>query len=65
MENKKLNDNYKYKLQYICDDKILTYEFNADVGADGLREHLRDFLCGCSWFESTIENSILNNDEEE
>lgn len=55
----KLNENYKYKLQYVEDDKIITHEFNADIGANELAHNLRDFLCGCSWAENIVKEYIL------
>ena len=54
-----INENYRYKLQYVCDDKTVTHEFSADIGADALADNIRDFLCGCSWSENVLKD-VLN-----
>lgn len=58
-----LNNNYRYKLQYICNDTTITHEFSAVIDVDRLLLHLRDFLCGCSWSEKGL-NRILRLEEE-
>lgn len=55
----RINENYRYKLQYVCDDKTVTHEFNADIGTDDLAYNLRDFLCGCSWSEKAVKEMIM------
>lgn len=55
-------DNYKYKLQYIDGDDIITYEFPADIDIYTLSEYLRNFLISCSWNEDVID-SILVREE--
>ena len=50
-----VNENYRYKLQYVDDTKIVTHEFNADITAERLADNIRDFLCACSWRESTVK----------
>lgn len=52
-------NNYKYKLQHIDGRDVITHEFPADIGAETLIRHLRDFLCACSWSEEQVKD-ILN-----
>ena len=51
----RLNEDYKYTFQYIDDDKIIIHEFNADITAERPADNIRDFLCACSWRESTVK----------
>ena len=57
-----INENYRYKLQYVDGDKIVTHEFNADIGADDLAYNIRDFLCGCSWSEKVVKEMIMGEE---
>ena len=54
----KINEDYKYELKYIDEDKRITHEFNADIDVTGMAENLRDFLCGCSWSEKQANNIV-------
>lgn len=56
MDNVK--NTYKYKLQYLDGESIITHEFPADIDITELKYHLRDFLVGCSWAEKTIEELL-------
>lgn len=56
-------ENYKYILQYQCDDKVLTYNFNAEITMTDLKDNLKDFLRGCSWTEA--QTAFLEEDPEE
>ena len=58
-------DNYKYKLQYVCDNKTVTHEFNANITTDDLTYNLRDFLCGCSWREKAVNEMLRLEDDYE
>ena len=57
-------DNYYYKLQYTNGNETVTHEFPADIGAEKLIYYLRDFLCGCSWSEDVVKDSILRFDDD-
>ena len=56
-------DNYKYKLQYINNDSVLTKEFSADLNIDELKMELMLFLRGCSWTDK--QTAFLEDDLEE
>lgn len=56
-------ENYKYTLQYQCDDKVLTYTFNAEITMEDLKEQMKNFLRGCSWTEA--QTAFLDEDPEE
>lgn len=56
-----VNENCRYKLQYVDDDKIVTHEFNADITAESLADNIRDFLCACSWRESTVKEMFMED----
>ena len=56
-------ENYKYNLQLIDNEDILTYEFPGDMDIEKMRTHLRDFLCGAGWFEKQV-NLILGEDND-
>lgn len=58
-------DNYKYKLQLISDETIITHEFSGFVTVDRLLLHLRDFLCGCSWSEDNVNEILRLKDEDD
>ena len=55
--------DYKYKLQYINNDSVLTKEFSADLNLDDLKMELMLFLRGCSWTEN--QTAFLEEDPEE
>ena len=56
-------DNYNYKLTYTNDNVELTFKFPADVDIYQLGDYLKDFLKGCSWGESTLNNIFKGDDE--
>lgn len=56
-------ENYKYKLQLIDNEDILTYEFPGDIDIEKMRTHLRDFLCGAGWSEKQV-SLILGEDND-
>lgn len=56
-------DNYKYKLQYIDNNSVLTKEFSADLNIDELKMELLLFLRGCSW--TPAQTAFLEEDPEE
>ena len=56
-------DNYNYTLTYTCGNVELIFKFPADVDIYQLGDYLKDFLKGCSWYESTL-NKIFKDDEE-
>lgn len=55
--------DYKYKLQYIDNNTVLTKEFSADINLDDLKNELMLFLRGCSWTEN--QTAFLEEDPEE
>lgn len=54
---------YKYILQYINDNSVLTKEFSADINIDELKMELILFLRGCSWTDK--QTVFLEEDPEE
>lgn len=56
------NNDFRYVLQFKNGDSLVTHSFSADVDIDKMRDHLRDFLCGTSWFEEQV-NKILGEDK--
>lgn len=56
-------DNYKYTLQYQCEDTVLTYTFNAETTMEDLKDQLKNFLRGCSWTEA--QTAFLEENPEE
>lgn len=56
-------ENYKYILQYINDNSVLTKEFSADINIDELKMELMLFLRGCSWTDK--QTAFLEEDPEE
>ena len=55
--------DYKYKLQYIDNNSVLTKEFSADLNIDELKMELMLFLRGCSWTDK--QTAFLEEDPEE
>lgn len=64
MVDEKFPNNHYYELKYKCDDYTCEVKFNSLIGADELRNNLKDFLKGCSWSECCI-NIIFNEEDEE
>lgn len=54
MENKE----YKYKLQLIDDEDIITSEFSAHITVEDLILKLRDFLCAAGWGEEKVKEML-------
>lgn len=57
-----LNKDCYYELKYVDNDTEVSYKFNADLDLSELADHLKDFLKGCSWYESQI-NEIIQGGE--
>ena len=52
-----------YTLTYTNGNVELIFKFPADVDIYQLGDYLKDFLKGCSWHESTL-NEIFKGDDE-
>jgi len=64
MVNERFPDNNYYELKYKCDDYTCVVKFNSLLGAEELRNNLKDFLKGCSWSEYCV-NDIFNEPDDD
>lgn len=51
-------EDYRYTLMYQHGNTKVTYDFPADIGLNELADHLRSFLCACSWRAENVEEII-------
>lgn len=51
-------EDYRYTLMYQHRNTKVTYDFSADIGLCELVDHLRNFLCACSWRAEDVEEII-------
>lgn len=51
-------NKYYYELKYIYNDHEVTHKFSADITISELADYLKDFLKGCSWYESQVNELI-------
>lgn len=51
-------DNYYYELRYVDGNSEVIHRFSADIDLPKLADRLKDFLKGCSWFESQVDELI-------
>ena len=50
--------DYYYELKYVDKDHEVVHKFNADLTLDELADYFKDFLKGCSWYESQVDELI-------
>ena len=49
-------NNYYYELKYVDGEHTVVHKFPADIDIYKLEEYLKDFLRGCSWYESQLKD---------
>ena len=54
--------DYNYVLKYRCDDKTVTYRFNADINLTELKQNIMYFLRACQW--SAEQTKFLEDEED-